>query len=159
MFIYALMHSKSLFFCTLPHHLRSSIDTQNTLRVVISSPRVAAPTHVGEGAIRTKSGQIYEENLNMQSFALIFKYLGIVLPTQQMLAHESLPTLLREKPCLSAHKVKRQVMYTSTSSPRTTPALVVGRNTAQRYIHDHGAILATTYHPLHEISNSAQPSS
>ena len=38
-----------------------------------------------------------------------------------MLAHQSLPTLQHEKPCFDAQKVKRQEMYISTSSPRTTP--------------------------------------
>lgn len=101
MFISALLHPKSLAFKHLtPHKLL-----------------------VREGVTRIKAGKYTKKIRINKVFTLIFKHLHIVRSTQQMLAHQSLPTFSCEKPCSYALRVKRQVMHISTPSPRTTPCI------------------------------------
>ena len=135
------MHSKSLTFKHLTHRLLL----------------------VREGITRIKAGKYTKKIRNCKVFTLIFKHLRIFSFTQQMLAHLSLPTLRLGKPHFKPLGVKRQVMYISTSSPRTTSHIKCRRHnyTAHRRSNHRATSLhSTTYDLLHEIFLSAHnPSS
>lgn len=96
--------------------------------ILLSFKHLTPVAHLAhEGITRIKAGKYTKKIWISKVFTLIFKHLRVVYFTQQMLAHQSLPTLQHEKPCFDAQKVKRQEMYISTSSPRTTPHIwVVG---------------------------------